>query len=157
MVRERSSAGYILKALIPYSDANLKLLYKPSAFFYELEKISQYKKASLQNSFYQLKRKGLVELIDGVPHVTKKGYAKLQVYQPAKLQKSCLMVIFDIPERDRRKRQQLRTLLRELRFTRLQQSVWVSEYDARDYLKAEVQALRLKDHVQIFESHHLTL
>lgn len=157
MIRGRSSIGFLLEALLPYSDANLKLAYKPSQFFRDLEKVSNYKKRSLQNAFYVLKKRGLVECEDGIPHLTAKGYAQLQLYKPEKLAGAYLMVIFDIPENDRNKRQKLRLLLRELRFVQTQKSVWMSEYECRDYLKAEIDDLKLGDYVKVFEAHQLTL
>ena len=157
MSNSKSAAAYLLEALLPYSDANLKLLYKPNQFFYELERRSNFKKRSLQNAFYKLKRDGMVEFIGSNPYLTEQGRAKLQLFKPEKLPGSCLMVIFDIPEDERNKRQQLRLLLKELRFTHVQHSVWVSEYDSREYLKAEIKDLQLQSYVKIFESHELTI
>ena len=51
------------------------------------------------------------------------------------------MVIFDIPERRRATRLRLRTLMQEIGFLRLQDSVWVFPYDCEDLmalLKAEL-------------------
>lgn len=157
MIRGRSSIGYILEALLPYSDANLKLVYKPHQFFYELERISNYKKRSLQNAFYSMCKKYLIEIEGGFPRLTPKGYARLQVYKPEELQGSYLMIIFDIPESERNKRQKLRLLLRELKFKQVQKSVWITRYDCRNYLKMEVEALQIKEYVEIFESRPLKL
>lgn len=157
MSKSKSATAYLLEALLPYSDANLKLLYKPKQFFYELERRSNFKKRSLENAFYKLKREGMIEFTGDVPHLTEQGRAKLQLYNPEKLQGSCMMVIFDIPEDERLKRQKLRLLLRELKFSHVQHSVWVSDYDSREYLKAEIKDLRLEPYVKIFESHELTI
>lgn len=157
MPKSKSATVYLLEALVPYSDANLKLLFKPHLFFYELERRSVYKKRSFQNAFYKLKREGMIEFIGGAPYLTELGQAKLKLYNPDKLTGSCLMVIFDIPEEERTKRQKLRLLLRELKFSHVQHSVWVSEYDSRKYLKAEIKDLRLEPYVKIFESHELTI
>lgn len=51
------------------------------------------------------------------------------------------MVAFDIPERRRGVRFRLRTVMREIGFVRLQDSVWVYPYDCEDFvalLKAEL-------------------
>jgi hypothetical protein len=51
------------------------------------------------------------------------------------------MVAFDIPERRRGVRLRLRTVMREIGFVRLQDSVWVYPYDCEDFvalLKAEL-------------------
>lgn len=51
------------------------------------------------------------------------------------------VVIFDVPEKRRAVRNKLRTMMRELGFVRLQDSVWVYPYDCEDMialLKAEL-------------------
>lgn len=51
------------------------------------------------------------------------------------------MVVFDIPERRRLIRNRLRTIMLEIGFIRLQDSVWVYPYDCEDFvalLKAEL-------------------
>ncbi len=48
----------------------------------------------------------------------------------------CTIVIFDIPERERLVRQQFRLLLKECGFTKLQQSVWMSQCDVIAPLRA---------------------
>lgn len=146
---------YILEALLPFTDANTKLIYKPHLFFRDLERISHYKKRSIQNAFYKLKKRGLIEVEGGTPRLTRKGFASLRIYKPEKLESAYLMVIFDIPESDRRKRQQLRTLLRELRFQQVQKSVWMTHYECRDYLRAEIQELQLEGCVRVLEAYEL--
>ena len=51
------------------------------------------------------------------------------------------MIVFDVPERRRRIRVRLCTVMREIGFARLQDSVWVYPYDCEDFvalLKAEL-------------------
>lgn len=51
------------------------------------------------------------------------------------------MVVFDVPERRRSVRFRLRSVMREIGFARLQDSVWVYPYDCEDFialLKAEL-------------------
>ncbi|MEK7092944.1 MAG: CRISPR-associated endonuclease Cas2 [Patescibacteria group bacterium] len=51
------------------------------------------------------------------------------------------MIVFDIPEKHRRTRNQLRNMLRDVGFTQLQASVWVYPYDCEEIatlLKAEL-------------------
>lgn len=157
MIRGRSSIGYILEALLPYSDANFKLLFKPHQFFKDLEKISNYKRRTIQNAFYELRKKGLIEFEGGIPRLTEKGFTRLQAYKPSKLKNAYFMIIFDIPESERNKRQKLRLLLRELKFVQVQKSVWITQYDIRDYLKAEVKDLQLDEYVKVFEARQLHL
>ena len=65
------------------------------------------------------------------------------------------MVIFDIPEVNKYKRQQLRLLLKQLEFKQVQKSVWVSQKDSREYLNAEIKRLNLNKDVLLFECHSI--
>lgn len=153
--RNKSAAYYVITALVPYTEANLKLVFKPSLFFQELSKRSRYKERSLQNEYYRLKKDGLVEIENGRPHLTNAGIGMLQLYEPVELVGAGLMVVFDIPEAERNKRAALRALLRQLKFVQIQKSVWMTKYECREYLKAEILRLDLANCVQIFESQHL--
>lgn len=62
------------------------------------------------------------------------------------------MVIFDIPENERNLRDHLRLLLKELKFKKVQQSVWVCKYDFREYITAEIKENGLQKYVQVYES-----
>lgn len=152
----RSTTHYVLSSLIPYTEANVKLSFKPTAFFNDLEKIDAYKAryGTLRNSYYQAIKKGLVEVDkSGTPCLTEKGLAQLQRYEPKQLTGAAsVLVIFDIPEQERRARQKLRTLLRELRFIQVQKSVWQTEYDVLEYLVPELKMQHLHQYVQVYES-----
>lgn len=155
MIRGRSTLGYVLEALLPYSEANIRLIYKPHQFFTELEKISEYKSRSLQNAFYSLKKRGLIEFNDGQPRLTPKGYQHLLLFKPKEIPGAHLMIVFDIPEKQRNKRYQLRNLIRELKFKQVQKSVWVTKYECREYLNAEVKQLNVGQYVKIFEAREI--
>lgn len=152
----RSTTHYMLSSLIPYTEANLKLTFKPTMFFNDLENLGEYnaEKQALCGSYYRAIKKELVKTDDmGIPHLTEKGLAQLRRYEPSKLSGiASILVIFDIPEEERRLRQRLRTLLRELRFTQVQKSVWQSEYDVLEYLVPELRQHHLDEYVQVYES-----
>ncbi|MBW3569421.1 CRISPR-associated endonuclease Cas2 [Candidatus Parcubacteria bacterium] len=155
-----SALVYILKGLaVPLSEANVKLSFKPGLFFNDLEKISAKKRQSLKNSYYKAIKSKLIELDDqGFPRLTSKGRKKFQLYEPKKLSNSAkLMVVFDIPEDERHKRRHLRTLLKELYFNKIQQSVWVSSYDCKDYLAAEIKNYNLQKYVFVYEADQLKI
>jgi len=158
----------MLEALIPYTKANLKLSFKPNSFFNELERIDRqkawqkqkanqqhtYKKENLRNAFYRAKAKGFIVMDEaGNPRLTDLGRKFIQPYMPKKLGKSAkLLIIFDIPEPERYKRRHLRTLLKELKFSKVQQSVWSTSYDHREIIEAEIKALSLQKYVQVYEA-----
>ena len=152
--QQDTALEYVLKALIPYSQPNLKLVFSPYRFFAELEQITYKKKQTLKNVYYKAQKQGFIE-IDGhsTPRLTEKGKKQIKPYQPKYLGSSAkLIVMFDIPENDRWKRHQLRLLLKELSFRQVQKSVWESRHDHRAYLKAEIKRFRLDDHVLVYEA-----
>lgn len=152
-----TTASYILKALIPYTDANLNLAFKPSAFFFDLEKLSNRKRQTVINAYYNLVKQGFITIDDaGMPRLTEKGRRSVVDYKAIKLKGDVvLMVLFDIPETERFKRDRLRLLLHELSFRQVQKSVWVSEYDYREYLRAEIKKQGLGECVLVYEAHKL--
>ncbi|MBW3568628.1 CRISPR-associated endonuclease Cas2 [Candidatus Parcubacteria bacterium] len=155
----RSPLHYILAGLIPYTEANVKLTFKPNQFFNDLEKLDRIKinKKAIRSTYYRAVKNGLIEFsANGKnPRLTNKGQSKLMPFSPEKLENSSLMVIFDIPEKDRSKRRQLRILLRELAFSQVQKSVWISTFDSREYLKSEIKQNKLENFVQVFEAHRI--
>jgi DNA-binding transcriptional regulator PaaX len=154
MKKPSETTKYILKAFIPYTEANLLLSFKPSLFFNELEKKTGQKRRSLESAYYRSKRKGLIELDKNkIPRLTDKGRRKAKLYKPTRLKFGAhLIIIFDIPEKERQKRRRLRLLLKELSFTKVQQSVWETNYDHREYLRAEVDEMNLQEYVRVYEA-----
>ncbi len=154
MNKPNDTTRFILEAFIPYTRANLLLSFKPSLFFNELEKRSGRNKRTLESAYYRLIRKGLIELDENrIPRLTDKGRRKTKLYKPEKLELGArLIVIFDIPEEQRMKRRRLRLLLRELSFRRVQQSVWETSFDHREYLRAEIAEMHLQEHVKVYEA-----
>ena len=95
---------------------------------------------------------------DGVPRLTLKAMAAIKTYKPTKLAKNAqILLVFDVPESERTKRDHLRALLRELSFKKIQQSVWASGYDHREYLAAEIKEYDLGNYVVVYEAVQLTI
>lgn len=149
-----SALNYTLQALIPYTRANIKLVFIPRLFFSDLEKISKKNRQTLRNAYYKAQKSGLIELSkSGVPRLTDKGKRRIKPFNAKKQPKgSLLMVAFDIPEAERWKRRQLRLLLRELSFTQVQKSLWASKYDHKQYLVMEIKQNGLENYVALFEA-----
>jgi DNA-binding transcriptional regulator PaaX len=150
----KSATRYVLEALIPYTESNLLLTFKPTTFFNELEKKDRRGNNTYRSAFSRAKRQDLIEYSDkGTPRLTRKGMAKIQPYTAKKLGENArLIVIFDIPENERHKRTQLRLLLNELSFKQIQKSVWSSDKDHRKLLKDAVKEYELKDYVKVIEA-----
>ncbi len=154
-VLPNSALRYTLSALVPYTKANLDLVFRPGAFFDELEKIDKgvYSRAAISKAYYEAKRKQLIVIgSDGSLALSEKALESIRPFKPKKLKGAHVMVIFDIPEQENRKRQWLRLLLRELKFVQIQKSVWTSEYDCFEVLSAGIIEQRLEDYVRIFEA-----
>lgn len=155
-LRERSALVYVLVALIPYSKPNLLLTYKPGLFFRELEKISRYKKATLEKAYYRGLQKKLIEHENKIPRLTSLGQRKIAPFMASQLDGNVeLMVIFDIPEDRAQDRRILRSLLRAWDFKPVQKSVWTTKFDYRKVLIEAINELDLEGFVEIHESARL--
>jgi hypothetical protein len=103
-----------------------------------------------RNAFYYLKRRGLLDIkkrdhqiyigltAEGRKKAGKYLIDDLEIKKPKAWDKKWRIVIFDIPNIIRIKRDVLRGKLKELGFFRLQQSVWVCPYPC----KKEIDFLR---------------
>ena len=57
-----------------------------------------------------------------------------QLKKPKKWDRKWRIIVFDVKEKERRKRDELRDYLYKIGFKRLQDSVWVFPYDCEDLL-----------------------
>lgn len=151
-LRERSALVYVLVALIPYSKPNLLLAYKPGLFFRELEKVSRYKQSTLRAAYWRAQKEGLIETNKNLSVLTVKGQRKIAPFMAEKLKNDArLMVIFDIPEDQKAKRQKLRQILKKWQFRQVQKSVWMTGKDYREELVDLIKELNLIGCVEIYE------
>ncbi len=89
---------------------------------------------------------------NGQPVITEKGLRLIHPFCPKELKGSKLMIVFDIPEAERWKRNQLRVVLRQLKFVQVQKSVWITDYDVREYIEQEVKRLKLSNYIKMFQA-----
>ncbi len=90
----------------------------------------------------RLSRKGLVKFENGFYSATSLGEKLLSDWQmsnyrikkPRKWDKKWRVIIFDIPEKKKKERDQVREILSTAGFERLQNSVWVYPYDCEDVI-----------------------
>ncbi len=151
--KEQSALVFVLKGLmVPYSNANLLLAFKPGLFFIELEKISRLKKRTLQNAFYAAQKQELIKKEEAVYRLTELGRKTIAPYTAQNLPRDGkFMVAFDIPENMATTRSRFRRILKTWNFQRIQKSVWVTTYDHRDSVKDLVAELSLDDYVVLYE------
>lgn len=149
-VKRGSALGYVIEALIPFTDANLALAFRPHVFFNELDQRGTYSPKTLQNAYYRAQKQGLVVWENGSVHLSAGVLARLSPADLPKLPgRQQLVVIFDIPEDLANKRRQLRTLLKELKFLQVQRSVWQHDVDYRVAVNELVKELELDQYVKL--------
>lgn len=96
----------------------------------------------IRSSASKLVKRGLLVYKDGRYELTQDGEKKLrqwelqgyQLKRPKKWDKKWRVVIFDIPEKKKKVRDQIRNLFVSAGFSRLQDSVWVYPYDCEDII-----------------------
>src|SRR3989344_1706500 len=100
------------------------------------------KKQNIKKSFSKLMSLGYLTVETGKVRLTQKGEkfaalrgeGKLAPKKPRRWDHKWRILIFDIPEKRKAVRTQIRTTLRHLGFSRLQDSVWVYPYDCEDLI-----------------------
>src|SRR3989344_2589051 len=153
LLRERYPLAYVLIGLIPYSKPNMLLAFKPGEFFRELEKVSRYKRSTLESAYYRAQQDQLIKLNKKIIRLTEQGRHKIAPFVAKKLRgKSYLLVIFDIPEDRTDTRRKFRQVLKEWQFIQVQKSVWLSDRDLGKEVAKIVKEMGLSQHVQIYES-----
>lgn len=130
--------------------------------------IKNQEKQKYYNLIYKLKRDGLLK--EEVKHskkwlfLTAKGREKIislktrfikalpeNNYPKESGDKKFLIVIFDIPEVEKKKRVWLRLALRNLNLSMLQRSVWAGKVKIPKLFIDDLRRLRMTDFVEIFE------
>lgn len=151
--REKSALTQILLALVPYTEQNLMLTFKPNRFFDELERTSGFSTPTLRVAFSRARNNKLFEIDNERVVFSLKGRQIIQPFIAKKLGGGGqLMVIFDIPEDSAGLRRKFRSLLIELQFKQIQQSVWMTDKDYREFLADSINDLGLDDWVQLYEA-----
>lgn len=97
-------------------------------------------KEYISSSASKLAKRGLLEFGRGHYRLTKEGERTLRLWEiadyklnkPKHWDKKWRVVIFDIPEKKKKVRDQVRNLFVSAGFERLQDSVWVYPYDCED-------------------------
>lgn len=130
------------KILIYLSEKGLLLketLYNPSGFLYhELQIRDRIERQSFYNIVGRLKREGYLEEIEenGRQKIkaTLKGKFKILKFlrKSKKWDGKWRIVIFDIPETQRRMRNFFREKLQDIGYRQLQESVWICPYNISD-------------------------
>ncbi len=124
-------------------------------------------KARFRDLLYRLRRDGLVEEVKKGQRrllgLTVRGRIKIEKLRllvgkslpPTKYEyedgNRSKIIIFDIPEKEKRKRQWLRVVLKNLGFTMLQKSVWTGKAKLPQQFLSDLNRIKLVDYIEIFE------
>jgi hypothetical protein len=120
-------------------------------------------KHRLSSYLHSLKRQGFIEKKGRLFLITKKGYAKLGGLKNSKLKsfpvmeyprakaKAWVLIAFDVPEKEKRKRNWLRKVIVNLGFTSIQKSFYVGRVKIPDKFIADLSKLNLLPYIEIFE------
>lgn len=106
------------------------------------------KKKDGKISFWKITKKGLkkLKIIKNNSHYYSKKF-KYKIVDDDKMK----IIIFDIPEKERRKRDWLRFALGALEFSLLQQSVWIGNKKIPEDFLYDLQKLKILPYIHIFE------
>lgn len=125
------------------------------AYVQELKRLKE--ESYVKRAFYQLKHAKYVKARRIgkrlVVSLTEKGLAITlahQLKQAPKSKHGLTVVVFDIPQTENEARRQFRLLLRQGGFTKLQQSVWVSQKDNYKLLVDFVKRTKLQPWINVF-------
>lgn len=124
-----------------------------------------YSKKQLQTSFYKLKNRKLVEIIQEGDEtfkiqLTNKGkkrikefcFEALEIKKPKSWDKKWRVLVFDIPTKPKlynQAREALRSKIKDLGFFQMQKSVWVYPYECEDEILFIAELFQVQKHIEI--------
>lgn len=117
------------------------------------------KQQSFYSILYQLQRQGFIKKTKDrkllLTILGREKYKKIQSRLPGRRYKpqtdnNVKVVIFDIPEKERHKREWLRYQLRDLGFKMIQRSVWIGKKKFPQEFMEDIRDLKLLPYVEIF-------
>ncbi|KKT69715.1 MAG: hypothetical protein UW63_C0048G0005 [Candidatus Uhrbacteria bacterium GW2011_GWF2_44_350] len=113
--------------------------FSPNRFYNAVRKLKDNKLIKKEKDKIKLTEKGVLE------------YARTKIEKTDLLPEGTdCIVVFDIPETERKIRDFLSKLLEEIAFIRIQKSVWISPFDNAAALKELLQLLGYKKWVRIY-------
>ncbi|MEK7091049.1 MAG: hypothetical protein AAB887_00900 [Patescibacteria group bacterium] len=133
--------------LIPSKRETVRRLWAHRPMFFDEEYAKQYLESSVKDGVDRLLRKGKVEVRDtgdgqevritdkGKTEVIKYRLEELNLIKPAQWDGKWRLVIFDVDETVRHKRDELRRWLVKLGLKLMQKSVWVYPYPLEEQIK----------------------
>lgn len=159
-----SISDLLLISLEKAGEGYLKIedfLQKPHLYRYGYPR--EIKKPTLMKTIKRLRKRGYIEYSDRselILKLTEFGnnkalISKIKTFNERDWDGSWRLVSFDIPETNRAVRDILRYKLKELGFTKLQNSVWISKVDCAGLIEKYIHDLGIGKWVKVIESDKL--
>ncbi len=142
---------------------------RPYPYLYEkpykfIRRFRAWERQKYNNTIWQMQRRGLVKIIQKNNQkfilCTSKGQLailmkKAILPKPKDWDGKWRLVVFDIPEESRKKRNLLRTLLKRNGFYKLQASVFINPYPLNREAIRYLKEAGLKDYIRIMSIHEM--
>jgi phenylacetic acid degradation operon negative regulatory protein len=159
-----STLEYLLLAFVPFSGPNTDLLYRRGRFMRKISGMTGSSVNSIESTITRAKKNGYLEEVEEKGReglkITNKGRVKiLKLLISDKKEKwddQWRIIVFDIPENKRKTRDNFRRILKELRFKKMQRSVWICPYDRTEELEMVIDELYIRPYIQYFISKSVT-
>ena len=134
---------------------------RPTMFSYNKlseQLIENWDGGTIRKVIKRLIRSGFLKRIEKNKYfLTTKGVGRLlelrikrKIGAKQKVKKKYFVLIFDIPEKERGRRDLFRRRLKELGFEKIQQSVWITQYNILKEVKALIKIFDLNSYVKFF-------
>lgn len=152
--KDKSLLEHILLGIIPFTEENTNLVFRPNKFFRDLERITgNTNRKSLRDTLYRAKKNGYLKEIENKNLIlTNKGKVKILGLLKTKKERGkwdgyWRILFFDVPEKERNKRDILRNKLKELGFRKYQLSTWICPYDHTEEIDILITEYGMKKYV----------
>lgn len=131
-----------------WKEINRKRLYEVVHEFYN-ERLIDYKEDNDGNVKIILTKEGQKKALQF-------KFDEMEIKKPAKWDKKWRIVIFDIPEKNKKAREALRNKLKDLGFRELQKSVFVHPFECKDEIDFIVEVFDIRSHVRFIRAESIT-
>jgi hypothetical protein len=150
-LKARSKFEILLRALVPFTEENLTLTYKPAKFFANLEKATGSSRHSLESMVSRGVKQGYIKRDGGIPILTAEGKRRIQTIKNGEEMRdgNYFVVLYDIPEFLDGSRRRLAHELRVREFKQYQKSFWISEVNYSEEIIDIIAELNLGKYVTL--------
>lgn len=104
---------------------------------------------------YKEEKDGTIKIVltkDGQQKALEYQFDNIKIKKPEKWDKKWRVVMFDIPEKQKKAREAIRGKLKELGFEELQKSVFVHPYECEDEIEFIVEVFKIRPYVRFLKA-----